>query len=140
MIMFRRSLTAVSIGTIFLYVAPVKASWFSDIIGINIDVPDGRVTVGLPNPAAIGPMLQNLPKDFVSTFLNPYAPALAFLIRQAKAQAIPFSQPIPDSIRQELAPYFPAAILNGTRWALYDPGRITLDTLITMFQHEGAIT
>jgi hypothetical protein len=119
----------------------VDASWLSDISGINIDIPAGKIEVGTPNPAAIPRMLENLPKDLGQALLNPSGTALATAIRHAEAQASHGAQPVPNDVRSLLAPFIPVNILNGARWNVYDPGRITLDSIILgIFQREGAVT
>lgn len=71
------------------------ASGLSDIIGIDIDIPAGRITVGPPNPGAIPRVISNLPRDAQNFFLNPAGSGLALLIRNAEAQAMGSARPIP---------------------------------------------
>ena len=37
-----------------------RASWLSDVTGINIDIPKGQVTFGPPQPQAIVPQRRNI--------------------------------------------------------------------------------
>lgn len=131
------------IGLLVLLIsaAPVNASWLSDITGINIDVPAGRVTIGPPRPDRIPMMLQNLPQDVSMFFLNPTGGALAFAIRNAKEQARYGCRPIPDQVRSELSRFFPADILGGVCYNLVSAQRITLDNLLLRhFEQRPAIT
>lgn len=106
-----------------------NASFLSEITGIDINVPAGTISFHAPHPEAIPEMLKNLPQD-IMYFLSPAAQQLAFLIRQAQAQAAPGSQPIPPAIRERLKWFFPAYILDKARWNVYDAGRHTLDSVI----------
>lgn len=117
-----------------------KASWLSEITGINVDLNRGTVSISPPNPAAIGPMIQNLPKDVGQALLNPAAPALATAIRFSRGQALNRGvQQLPTHVRQKLSPYFPAQILDKARWTTADG--ISLDgALRNWFDQEGAIT
>jgi tetratricopeptide (TPR) repeat protein len=105
------------------------ASFLSEITGIDINVPAGTISFHAPHPEVIPEMLRNLPQD-IMYFLSPAAQQLAFLIRQAQAQASPGSQPIPPLIRERLKWFFPAYILDKARWNIYDAGRHTLDSVI----------
>ena len=125
---------------LLLFPFMASASWLSKITGIDVDVNSGTVRVNPPDPGAIVPMLQHLPKDVAQVALNPYAPVLAEAIRASRAQAINRGvQPIPQQIRQVLAPYFPTAILDKVRWGM--AGGISIDGALTnWFNQEGAIT
>lgn len=132
------------IAAVCLIVAQTaSASWLSDITGINIDIPAGKVELGAPNPAAIVPMLQNLPKDVAITLLgNVAGNALAFEIRRGEAFHKKNSHPIPPHIKQVLAPYYPAHILDGVSWVAFDPGVFTIGNQVikqTLLQ-TGAVT
>ena len=118
-----------------------NASWLSEITGINLDVPNGSFVVKPPNLDAIVPMLQNLPKDVAQVALNPHAPQLATAIRYSRAEAIRRGvQPIPNSLRQQLASYFPPGIVDRVRWTTVSGG-FTLDAfLANVLRQEGAIT
>ncbi|MGX5834271.1 eCIS core domain-containing protein [Aeromonas piscicola] len=117
-----------------------KASWLSEITGVDIDLNRGTVSVNPPNLGAIPQMIQNLPKDVGQAMLNPASPIVATAIRFSRGQAINRGvQPIPNAIRQELAPYFPSQILDKVRWTTADG--ISLDgALANWFNQEGAIT
>jgi tetratricopeptide (TPR) repeat protein len=106
-----------------------EASDLSKITGIDINIPAGTISFSTPQPQAIPDMLKNLPTD-VLELLNPYGLKLAFLIREAQAQARNSAQPMPPNIRTLLAPFFPTYILDKARWTVYDANRITLDSLI----------
>jgi len=106
-----------------------EASWLSTITGVDVNIPAGTISFSTPQPQAIPEMLKNLPTDLLE-FLNPYGRELAFMIREAKAQALHSAQPIPANIRALLVPFFPAYILDKARWTVYDASRITLDSLI----------
>jgi tetratricopeptide (TPR) repeat protein len=105
------------------------ASDLSKITGIDINIPAGTISFSTPRPDAIPDMLKNIPND-VLDLLNPYGLKLAFLIRQAQAQARNGAQPIPPNIRAQLVTFFPAYILDKVRWTVYDANRIALDSLI----------
>jgi len=117
-----------------------RASWFSEITGVDVDVNKGTVSVKPPNLAAIPQMLQHLPKDVGQALLNPAAPIVAQAIRTSRQQAINRGvSPIPPGVRQQLAPYFPAAVLDRVRWT--NANGISLDgALSNWFGQEGAIT
>lgn len=120
---------------------PAHGSWVSDITGVEINVPAGRISFSTPRPDHIPQMLQNLPKDLGQALLNPAGAALATVIRHGAAQAQWSSQPVPSEIRRVLEPFFPPGILNKARFTFYDPNRITIDSAITAwFQGEGAVT
>jgi tetratricopeptide (TPR) repeat protein len=106
-----------------------QASWLSKITGIDINIPAGTISFSAPQPGAIPDMLKNLPTDLLEG-LNPYGQKLAFLIREAQAQALNGAQPIPPYIRGKLLNFFPAYILDKARWNVYDASRVTLDSLI----------
>jgi hypothetical protein len=74
-------------------------------------------------------MLQNLPKDAATFFLNPAGPGLAFLIRQAYAQAAQSAQPMPANIAQALSPYFPPNILSSAKFTTRARAGISLATI-----------
>lgn len=136
-----KRLTAVLITLISITACGIaNASWLSEITGVHIDVNRGAMEISPPNPAAIGPMLQNLPKDVSQTLLNPVAPLLAEAIRFSRAEALRRgAQPMPPQARQALAPYFPQQILDEVRWTA--AGGISIDSaLANWFNQEGAIT
>lgn len=118
-------------------VQSASASWLSDITGVNIDLatPTPKVEIGRPNPAAIVGMFQNLPKDAFFFLLNPVTgPALAYDIRRAEAAYMPRGKKMPDWIKRELTPFYPAHILNDVRWAENDFSVWAIST--TPFQQE----
>jgi hypothetical protein len=119
-----------------------RASWLSEITGIDVNLNASTVQVKPPNLAAVPQMLQNLPKDVGQAFLNPAGTALAAAIRHAAAQARYGAQPIPDNIKEQLTPYFPQSILNKAVWNTFDGNRVTLDTQImrACWDSIGAVT
>ncbi len=128
-------------ATALLLVAPASGSWLSDITGIDINVPRGTIQIGRPNPSAIPQMLQNLPKDVGQFFLNPAGGAVAFAIRQAKEQYRHGCQPMPTSIRETLARFYPPELMNGVCYALYDPRRVGLNSILMAdFNKVSAVT
>lgn len=65
---------------------------------------------------------------------------LAEAIRFSRAEARAQAQPIPPEIREALAPYFPADMLDRVRWTIED-GSPTLGTVLTRwYVREGAVT
>jgi tetratricopeptide (TPR) repeat protein len=124
-----RKCLAVFVTFLLISVENVEASFLSEITGIDINIPAGTINFSAPKPQAIPEMLKNLPAD-VLKLLNPYGLKLAFLIREARTQALNGAQPIPSNIRSLLSPFFPAYILDKVRWNVYDSNRITLDSLI----------
>jgi hypothetical protein len=120
---------------------PTKASWLSEITGVDIDLNRGTVSVKPPNIGAIPQAIQNLPKDVGQALLNPAAPALATSIRSSRGQALNAGvQPIPSHIRAQLAPYMPASILDKVRWTTAN-GRVSIDTTLAQgFNQSGAVT
>ena len=136
-----KSLTRTTIASLLLLIPALAcASWLSEITGIDVDLNRGRVEIKPPNLAVIPQMIQNLPKDVGQALLNPAAPALATAIRFSRGQALNRGvQPIPASVRQELAPYFPAQLLDKVRWTT--AGGISIDgALKNWFNQEGAVT
>jgi hypothetical protein len=59
---------------------------------IDINIPAGTISFSTPRPDAIPDMLKNLPND-VLYLMNPYGLELAFMIREAQAQARNGAQP-----------------------------------------------
>jgi len=92
-----------------------NASWLSDITGVDVNVPAGRLSVHQPHPEHIPQAIQNLPRDAIN-FLNPVGNQMAFLVREANAQASGSAEPIPSNIRSTLAPFSPPDILNRARF------------------------
>jgi hypothetical protein len=113
----------------------VQASWLSDITGVNVDVPNGTVSVSPPRPERLGEALSHLPND-IFVALVPGAMALASEIRRARGAIRPTASPIPDPIRRELLRYFAAPVLDRVRFAFYDPNRFSLDTLVLSIRFE----
>lgn len=124
-----RKCLAISIVFLLISVENLEASFLSQITGIDINIPAGTINFSAPQPQAIPEMLKNLPAD-VLKLLNPYGLKLAFLMREARAQALNGAQPIPANMRSLLSPFFPAYILDKVRWNVYDSNRVTLDSLI----------
>lgn len=118
----------------------LQASWVSDITGVNIDVPAGRATFGPPRPDRIPQMLQHLPQDAATFFLNPYAgTALATAIRAAKARARDNCQPIPPLVISRLSAFFPQDVFPGVCWTIVGNG-FTLDSIAINDFGYAAIT
>lgn len=112
-------------------------SWLSAITGVDVNVPAGTISFSSPRPDAIPEMLKNFPVDVLEFAYNclltkGVCPGvwMATLVRQAKAQALAGSQPIPSDIRGILATFFPAYILDKARWTLADPNRSELERMI----------
>lgn len=124
-----------------IVVAPVaaSASWLSEITGIDIDIPAGRISIGVPNPAAIPQMLQNLPKDAAQYFLNPPGAALAGAIRISRHSAGGGEMPIPTNIRNLLAPFFPPQILDKVRYNT-NKASLSLPAAIQVIDESYAVT
>lgn len=129
---------------LFLSITPlVRASWLSDITGVNINVntPTPTITFGPPNLAAIPQMLQNLPTDAAQFFLNPVGGALATAIRNAKEQAKLGCRPMPADIQETLSRFYPRALMSGVCYNTFDPQRVALDNLLLRdFTNVGAVT
>src|SRR5215471_3098760 len=100
-------------------------SWVSEITGIDVNVPAGTISFNTPRPDAIPEMLKNLPADLLEFATNclltkGVCPGawMATLVRQGKAQAQGYAQPIPPDIRSKLVNFFPGYILDKSRWVL----------------------
>lgn len=120
---------AIAMVLLLLNADLARASWLSEITGVDINIPAGTISFRVPRPDAIPDMLKNLPQDILEA-LNPQGQQLAFLIREAQAQAKNGAQPIPAAIRSLLQSFFPAYILDKARWNVYDANRWTLDSLV----------
>lgn len=117
------------------------ASWASQITGVSVDLSTSTVRISTPDLQAIPLMVQNLPKDLSQAIVNPYAPAVAAAIRNAKAQALSRDpKSIPANIRAQLDPYFPQYILDRVRWSFSGNGFSLDNAILNWFQQEGAIT
>src|SRR5262249_33514143 len=118
-----------------------RASWLSNITGIDINIPRGTITVGAPNPAAIPQMLQNLPKHVGQFFLSAVGSAWTTAIRQAKEQAKFGCRPVPYNIQQRLARFYPPELTGGVCYNTFDTQRLALDNLLLRdFTNRGAVT
>ncbi|HSE62716.1 MAG TPA: DUF4157 domain-containing protein, partial [Thermoanaerobaculia bacterium] len=118
-----------------------RASWFSEITGIDINIPAGTIEISTPKPQAIPEMLRNLPLDVGQALLAPHGAALAAAIRNGAAQALSDARPIPPDVRAVLSRFFPPYILDKAQWNVYDPNRIAIDgAIFGWFNSEGAIT
>lgn len=118
--------------------ASLDASWFSDLTGVNIDIAAGRFQIGRPDLGA----LQRLPniQDVISG-LNPAGAALAFAVRQAKAQALNGAQPIPPNIYQQLRPFYPPGFLESVRFNVFTRSNVNLANATMMLNSDvGAVT
>lgn len=148
----RKSLACVVTISLLVAPLPARASWLSEITGIDIDIPNATIRVNPPKPQAIPEMLRNLPNDVGQALLNPSGNALAFAIRASRNSAGGGAQAMPPGIRAQLAPYFPAHILdiakyNTNKASLSLPAAInlvnegntvTLDDLIVFTDNEAA--
>jgi hypothetical protein len=69
------------------------------------------------------------------------AAALAQAIRYSRGQArTGMTSPVPDYVRERLAPYFPARTLRNARWVLAGR-RVSLGTVLAgWYYREGAVT
>jgi hypothetical protein len=110
-------------------------SWISEITGVDVDVNAGTVTITAPRPDKIFEALKNLPADVIKAII-PGAMVLASEIRRARAQIRPFSSNMPRAVEEKLMHYFPYDIIDRTRFAIYDPNRMTIDSLILGFRWE----
>jgi len=116
-----------------------SASWLSEISGIDIDIPNGRVSVAAPKPQAIIPMLQNLPKDAAQALLNPAGNVLATAIRISRNTARGNEQPIPQHIRAQLAPFFPSQVLDRARFNT-SKASLSLPAAINLINEGNSVT
>lgn len=119
--------------------AAASASWLSEISGIDIDIPNGRVSVAPPKPQAIVPMLQNLPKDAAQALLNPAGNALATAIRISRNTARGGEQSIPPHIRAQLAPFFPPQVLDHARFNT-SKASLSLPAAINLVNEGNSVT
>ena len=118
-----------------------QASWLSDITGINIDVPNGTVSINAPRPQDIPEAIQHLPNDIGQALLNPAAPILATAIRVSRNHAFQNNpQPLPSNVKAALAPYFPQDLLEHTRWTTANGGLSLSTVLGDWLRQEDAIT
>lgn len=125
---------------VLLTVLPCSASWVSDIIGLDVNIPAGTINFGPPRPDRIPLMLQNLPQDAANFFLNPAGNALAVAIRQAKANVLRIGcGPASPQVIDALSPFMPSSVFSGVCWATLRPG-FTLDTFAIQDGGAAAIT
>lgn len=108
----------------------VTASWVSEITGVHVDVPSMTLRLDRPRPEKIPDMIQHLPRDAANFFLNPVAPHLAFLIRQARAQALRSARPIPVDIKRALIAFFPPSIIDKAKYTTRSQAGISLATAV----------
>jgi hypothetical protein len=122
-------------------IVPAQASWFSDLTGINWNIPAGTLSVGMPDPVGaiqrFPQTFQRLPQD-IANLANPAGSALAFAVRQAKAQALNGAQPIPPNVLGALQAFFPADVLQSVRYNTFDNARIGLDSAVMMLNNDVA--
>lgn len=138
--MRRIAWTTIAISALLLPEA-ARASWLSKITGVHVNLNGGPVLrIEAPQPQAIPEMLQNLPKDAAQAILSPHGTVLAAAIRHARGQIRPASEPIPPQIRERLAPFFPANILDKARWKMRNDAKWALDTAVMKISGPGAIT
>lgn len=120
---------AMSVFLLFAaYSSDVPASGLSDFTGIDLDIPSMTLRFNRPQPEKLPQIIQNLPRDAANFFLNPAGPQLAFHIRQAHAQANSSSRPMPQSIKSQLAPFFPPRILDKAKSTTRGEAGISLAT------------
>src|SRR5689334_13190093 len=100
----------------------LSASNLSDIIGIDINIPKGTIRFGPPRLDQIPHMLQNLPKDMATFFLDPVGGGLAFAIRHDKEKAREACSPMPQQVAADLAAFFPRDIFQSVCYALVSNG------------------
>jgi len=145
-------LTMLVVAALLFCAMGAEASWLSNITGVDVNIPRGTVTFGVPRPDQIPQMLQNLPKDTAQFFLNPLGGGLAFEIRRAKESARQNCSPVPADVATPLAAFFPpglfpgvcaAVVGNGSTldaWAIRDFGMaaITLEDVIVFRSSEDA--
>src|SRR3989442_6120947 len=140
--MMRHSNVLLRSAAIFMIVLLLQsdlafASWLSEITGVDVNVPAGTISFNTPRPDAIPEMLKNLPADVLEFATNclltrGVCPGawMATLVRQGKAQAQGYAQPIPPDIRSKLVNFFPGYILDKSRWVLADPNRSAVERMI----------
>jgi hypothetical protein len=104
-----------------------RGSWLSDITGIDVNIPKGTISFSQPHPEDIPKAIQNLPRDVINA-LNPAGNNLAFLIRQANAQASGSTIQMPADIRQTLTPFFPPQVLDRARFTTRQRAGISIAT------------
>jgi hypothetical protein len=134
----RRIALAAAVPIVFLSTA-AQASWLSKITGVHINPSKGEFRVEAPDPSAIPDMLRNLPKDAAQFLLNPNGAYLAEAIRISRNTHWGSAQPLPPAVRRDLAPYFPANVLNGARYRVKS-GAISLPAAINLLNRGNAVT
>lgn len=135
----RRTIYFVLPAAMLGFAVPAQASWLSKITGVHINPSKGEFRIEKPDIGAIPEMLQNLPKDVAQFVLNPAGAALAEAIRISRNTHIGSAQPVPADIRAQLAPYFPANILNQARYRVKS-GAISLPSIINTINRGNAVT
>lgn len=136
----RFAITTVMLAATALLHSSAHASWLSKITGVDVDIPSMTLRLDRPHPEAIPDAIRHLPQDAIN-FLNPAGVRLAFLLRQAHAQAIGSAQPIPERIRDRLTAFFPAGILDRSRFTTQARSGVSLASLLMQADNQiGAIT
>lgn len=134
-----RKLAPAAALPIAFFSTSAQASWLSKITGVHINPSAGEFRVEAPDPTAIPDMLKNLPKDAAQFVLNPAGAYLAEAIRISRNTHWGSAQPLPPNVRNALAPYFPANILDGARYRMKS-GAISLPAAINLLNKGNAVT
>jgi hypothetical protein len=118
-----------------------NASWVSDAFGLNVDLAAGKIEFGTPDPVGaiqrLPAAVQRLPQDFANLG-NPPGLALAFAVRQAKAQAAFGARAMPPDVYQQLTQYFSPAFLQSVAFNTFSNARITLDSAVMLLNNDVA--
>jgi hypothetical protein len=134
----KKAIVSVALFVVLVSSSTVHASWFSDLVGTNIDPWAGKFQIGLPNPAAIQQLpavIQRLPQD-VANLANPMGLSLAIAIRQAKAQALFSARSVPPYVQQKLSTVFPPTVLQAVRYTTFNSARISLDSAVMLLNND----
>jgi|GEM_PF-1999460 len=118
-------------ATFALIPTAVSASWLSEVTGVDVKVRSSgsSITINRPKPEAIPEAIEHFPNDMMN-FLNPAGTALAVAIRDARANVRPRANKMPQHVKDVLAPYFPASILNRVRWKRQSSAGFGLDSIV----------
>jgi uncharacterized protein DUF4157 len=136
-----RVIKIISILLALLLSTVANASWLSKITGVDVKVRSSgsSIEINRPQPEAIPEAIQHFPNDF-KNFLNPAGTTLAIAIRDARDSVRPGAERMPLNIRQALAPYFPASILDKVRWRTRSQQGFGLDNIVLKVGDADAIT
>jgi hypothetical protein len=126
---------------VMIFTTQARASWFSDLTGVNIDPWQGQFQIGPPQPGQalqrLPDVIQRLPQD-VANLANPLGLALAASVREGEAQASYGARPIPPAIFQQLQGFFDPAFLVGVRYNTFDSASINLQTAVMLLNNDVA--